>query len=257
MKTAFQLQSVSIWILLITRTIIYRYMRKMDRKKLYMILIVLIFLTAVVSWILFRDVLKEMIFLIRNGNEAELSDYLASQSVVTGYIALFLVSIVQVISIVLPGVMFQVAGALIFGWWRSFLICWAGFVTGNTIVFFIARVFGRSLTDAMGFEQKDGWLMEKMNSNDPRFVTALACMVPGVPNGIIPYIAQRADMRLYSFVIAIALSSWPNILLNCLAGHFLIRGEIFYTLLAFGMQLVILVIVAMNRDRILNGRKES
>lgn len=232
-------------------------MRKMDRKKLYMILIVLIFLTAFVSWILFRDVLKEMIFLIRNGNEAELSDYLASQSVVTGYIALFLVSIVQVVSIVLPGVMFQVAGALIFGWWRSFLICWAGFVTGNTIVFFIARVFGRSLTDAMGFEQKDGWLMEKMNSNDPRFVTALACMVPGVPNGIIPYIAQRCDMRLYSFVFAIAASSWINILLNCIAGHFLARGEYMFTFIAFALQLVILATVALNKDRILGTDKKT
>lgn len=232
-------------------------MRKINRQKLYIILIVLIFLAAIISWVLFRDVLMQMIYLVRRGSEAELTEFLGSQSAFTGYIALFLVSVIQVVSIVLPGVMFQVAGALIFGWWRSFLICWAGFVTGNAIVFFIARVFGRSLTDALGFEQKDGWLMEKMNSNDPRFVTALACMVPGVPNGIIPYIAQRADMRLYSFVIAIALSSWPNILLNCLAGHFLIRGEILYTVLAFGMQLVILVIVAMNRDRILNGRKNE
>lgn len=232
-------------------------MRKINRQKLYIILIVLIFLAAIISWVLFRDVLMQMIYLVRRGSEAELTEFLGSQSAFTGYIALFLVSVIQVVSIVLPGVMFQVAGALIFGWWRSFLICWAGFVTGNAIVFFIARVFGRSLTDALGFEQKDGWLMEKMNSNDPRFVTALACMVPGVPNGIIPYIAQRADMRLYSFVIAIALSSWPNILLNCLAGHFLIRGEILYTVLAFGMQLVILVIVALNRDRILNGRKNE
>lgn len=232
-------------------------MRKINRQKLYIILIVLIFLAAIISWVLFRDVLMQMIYLVRRGSEAELTEFLGSQSAFTGYIALFLVSVIQVVSIVLPGVMFQVAGALIFGWWRSFLICWAGFVTGNAVVFFIARVFGRSLTDALGFEQKDGWLMEKMNSNDPRFVTALACMVPGVPNGIIPYIAQRADMRLYSFVIAIALSSWPNILLNCLAGHFLIRGEILYTVLAFGMQLVILMIVAMNRDRILNGSKNE
>ncbi|MBE6128076.1 MAG: VTT domain-containing protein [Erysipelotrichaceae bacterium] len=232
-------------------------MHKIDRQKLYIILIVLIGLTAFVSWWLFRDVLREMLILVQNGNEQELSAFLASQSGFTGYVALYLVSILQVVSIVLPGVVFQIAGALIFGWLPSFLICWAGFVSGNAIVFFVARFFGRQLMDAVGLEPKDGWLVEKMNSADPRFVTALACLVPGVPNGIIPYVAQRADMRLYSFVIAIAVSSWPIILLNCLAGHFLMQGEFMYTALAFGLQILILIVVAMNRDRIMNFGKNK
>ena len=232
-------------------------MHKIDRQKLYIILIVLIGLTAFVSWWLFRDVLREMLILVQNGNEQELSAFLASQSGFTGYVALYLVSILQVVSIVLPGPVFQVAGAVIFGWWRSFLVCWTGFVCGNGLVFFLARFFGRSLTEALGLEQKNGWLLNKMNSADPRFVTALACMIPGIPNGIIPYVAQRCDMRLYSFVFAIAASTWINILLNCIAGHFLARGEYMFTFIAFALQLVILAVVALNKDRILGTDKKT
>ena len=232
-------------------------MHKIDRQKLYIILIVLIGLTAFVSWWLFRDVLREMLILVQNGNEQELSAFLASQSGFTGYVALYLVSILQVVSIVLPGPVFQVAGAVIFGWWRSFLVCWTGFVCGNGLVFFLARFFGRSLTEALGLEQKNGWLLNKMNSADPRFVTALACMIPGIPNGIIPYVAQRCDMRLYSFVFAIAASSWINILLNCIAGHFLARGEYMFTFIAFALQLVILAVVALNKEKILGTDKKT
>lgn len=232
-------------------------MKKINRKTLYLILIALMVIVGILAWFMFHDVLDEMIVLIRRGDEEQLTAFLASQSAGTGYIALFLVSILQVVSIVLPGVVFQVAGAVIFGWWRSFFICWAGFVAGNAIVFFLARFFGRSLMEAMGIEQKSSWLIDRMNSADPRFVTALACMVPGVPNGIIPYIAQRFDMRLYSFVFAIAASSWINILLNCIAGHFLVRGEYVYTVIAFGLQLVILFIVALNKEKILGQHKKA
>ena len=232
-------------------------MPKINRKTLYLILIALIVLTGVICWFMFKDVLVEMITLIRNGDEQQLSAFLAGQSMFTGLAALFLVSILQVVSIVLPGPVFQVAGAVIFGWWRSFLVCWAGFVCGNGLVFFLARFFGRSLTEALGLEQKNGWLLNKMNSADPRFVTALACMIPGIPNGIIPYVAQRCDMRLYSFVFAIAASSWINILLNCIAGHFLARGEYMFTFIAFALQLVILAIVALNKERILGTDKKT
>ena len=232
-------------------------MPKINRKTLYLILIALIVLTGVICWFMFKDVLIEMITLIRNGDEQQLSAFRAGQSMFTGLVALFLVSILQVVSIVLPGPVFQVAGAVIFGWWRSFLVCWAGFVCGNGLVFFLARFFGRSLTEALGLEQKNGWLLNKMNSADPRFVTALACMIPGIPNGIIPYVAQRCDMRLYSFVFAIAASSWINILLNCIAGHFLARGEYMFTFIAFALQLVILAIVALNKDRILGTDKKT
>jgi uncharacterized membrane protein YdjX (TVP38/TMEM64 family) len=232
-------------------------MRKINRKTLYLILIALIVLTGVICWFMFKDVLVEMIALIRNGDEQQLSAFLAGQSLFTGLAALFLVSILQVVSIVLPGPVFQVAGAVIFGWWRSFLVCWTGFVCGNGLVFFLARFFGRSLTEALGLEQKNGWLLNKMNSADPRFVTALACMIPGIPNGIIPYVAQRCDMRLYSFVFAIAASSWINILLNCIAGHFLARGEYMFTFIAFALQLVILAVVALNKEKILGTDKKT
>ena len=232
-------------------------MRKINRKTLYLILIALIVLTGVICWFMFKDVLVEMIALIRNGDEQQLSAFLAGQSLFTGLAALFLVSILQVVSIVLPGPVFQVAGAVIFGWWRSFLVCWTGFVCGNGLVFFLARFFGRSLTEALGLEQKHGWLLNKMNSADPRFVTALACMIPGIPNGIIPYVAQRCDMRLYSFVFAIAASSWINILLNCIAGHFLARGEYMFTFIAFALQLVILAVVALNKEKILGTDKKT
>ena len=48
-------------------------MPKINRKTLYLILIALIVLTGVICWFMFKDVLVEMITLIRNGDEQQLS----------------------------------------------------------------------------------------------------------------------------------------------------------------------------------------
>ena len=222
-------------------------MKKVNRKTIYILVTVAIALTALLCWVL---TIVQMVILVQSNDRVALSEFLAAQKGFTGYFALYLISILQVVSIILPGMVFQVAGAWIFGWWRSFLICWAGFVTGNAIVFFLARFFGRSLIEAMGIEQRSSWLLDKMNSADPRIVTMLACLVPGVPNGIIPYVASMCDMRLYSFVIAIAVSSWVPILLNCLAGHFLFNGQYRLMIMCFALQIVSLVVFALCKDKV-------
>ena len=224
---------------------------------LAVLIIAAVGLTGFFLWQSFGPQLIGLFQVLSKGDDKAIQEYLSSMGHWEGLLSTFMLSILQVVSIVLPGPVFQVAGAVIFGWWRSFLVCWTGFVCGNGLVFFLARFFGRSLTEALGLEQKNGWLLNKMNSADPRFVTALACMIPGIPNGIIPYVAQRCDMRLYSFVFAIAASSWINILLNCIAGHFLARGEYMFTFIAFALQLVILAVVALNKDRILGTDKKT
>ena len=231
--------------------------KRMDKKLLIIILALLIALIGLLGYHTFWDFIVELITIIRHGNQDELQAFLAAQSQFAGYLALFLMCILQVISVVLPGMLFQVSGALIFGWWKSFLICWAGFVSGNALVFSAARLFGKSLMEALSIDKQEGWLAEKMNSANPQFVTALACMIPGVPYGIIPYIAQRSCMNVKQYAQAVAASSWINILLNCIAGHFLVRGQYLFTVMSFVLQIVIIIIVAINKDKILKPENKK
>ena len=192
--------------------------------------------------------IRELVIILEHNDREELMLFISEKPAWSGLFTLYIMSVLQVVSVVLPGMLIQVSGALIFGWWKAFLLCWAGFVSGNALIFVTARIMKRSVTEAFRIESKNGWLIKEMNRHDPAFVTAFACMIPGIPNGIIPYIASRTRLYLHQFVIAVASSCWIQILLNCIAGHFLVRGKYGFTIFAFALQIVLLAVMTKFRD---------
>jgi uncharacterized membrane protein YdjX (TVP38/TMEM64 family) len=91
----------------------------------------------------------------------------------------------------------QITGALIYGWWKSFLICWLGFTAGNALSLHHGKDLRQEHSDCDRYrEGKSTWLMSKINNGNPVLVIAVACMIPGIPNGIIPYIAARSRITL-------------------------------------------------------------
>lgn len=202
---------------------------------------------------LFGDVFVEVFHLLQSGNQDEITAYLQSQSTVSGWIVLGLIAAMQVVTIVFPCLVIQVAGALIYGWWKAFFICWIGYVVGNVIAFVVARIFKKSIQKLFDKKTSDNWLMQKINHGNQAFVVALACMIPGVPNGLIPYIASTTTISLKHFIMAVACSCWVQILLNCIAGHFLAQGEYVFMILAFIIEILLSFLLAKNRDKLLIG----
>jgi uncharacterized membrane protein YdjX (TVP38/TMEM64 family) len=225
---------------------------KIDSRLIAAVLMMIIILLGYLIYKFFGNDIAAIWQLLQDGDQSEISAFLNSKSQAGGYFVLYLSCILQVVSIFFPGMVIQIAGALIYGWWKAFLICWIGFISGNALVFLVARVLGKSLNMAFATEgKKTSWLMEKINDGNQIWVVAMACLVPGVPNGIIPYLAARTKITLKEFTLAIAGSSWIQIILNCFAGHFLARGQYAFTIAAFALQIVLLIVVAKNRDKLL------
>lgn len=199
----------------------------------------------------------EIVKMLQRGDQDEIMTYLSSQSSVQGYFYLFLLSLIQIVSIVLPCLVVQIAGALIFGWWKAFLLCWAGFVAGNMVVFVCMRMFGKGISFAFDKSFSDSWLIRTLNSHNPIFAVAMACMIPGIPNGIIPYIAANTEISTKDFFYAITLSSWIQVVLNCIAGGFLAQGKYVEVAVAFLLEFVIIYLFNKNRDAILERFERS
>lgn len=224
------------------------------RKKKILSAFILIGLIAIVVFLivkLFGSTISEMWRLVRHGDRDEIADYLAKNGEWHGLISLCIISILQVVSIFFPGMVIQIAGSLIYAWWKTFLACYIGFVVGNTLVFLFARGIS-GINELLPFDMNHNWLMDKINGANPGFVIGLACMIPGIPNGFIPYIAASSAVSAKTFTLAVAASSWLQILCNCICGHFIIRGQWGYLILAFALQILLIVWIAMNREKLLN-----
>lgn len=211
----------------------------------------LIFLIVFFIWTLFGDAIVEMWELIKAGDQGEIAGYIAKRGELKGLLSLSLISALQVISIFFPGMVIQVAGSLIYPWWKAFLACYIGFVLGNVLVFLFARRVGNKIDEYLPFDLKNNWLMNKINNASAGFVIGLACMIPGIPNGAVPYIAAKTAVRKRSFIIAVAICSWIQILCNCICGHYLIREEWGAVIISLLIQIIIIFVIAKNHDYIL------
>ncbi len=207
--------------------------------------------------------LVEVFELLRRGNEAEIEAYLRASGLWKGMFLIVLITIIQVFSIVLPGMVIHLAAGSIYGWWEGFLVCYVSFVFAHYLVF----RFGRRLADKLSLLNRFAAaksMQKRLDSSEPMFVIAMAYLVPGVPNGIIPYVASHSKMTMSEFMISLSTTVWIQVLLNCIAGHFLVRGQYFFTVLSFIIQFLIIALAGRRKGKImkfyhrfqkLNGRK--
>lgn len=209
------------------------------------LVIVLIFMLA---WKFFGPKFSTIIEMMKRGDEEEIGTYLRSQGEWKGLLSIFVMTVLQVISIFIPGIAVQVAAGMCFGWWKAFIMTYTGFIFGHGLVFYAARRLGNRLYEILELDKKDNPLEAKVNHYSPTFVLMLAYLIPGIPNGFIPYFASRLDIRAYSFLEAVAGASWIQVLLNCIAGHFLVRGDILFMILSFALQIVVILLIYFNRN---------
>ncbi len=221
-------------------------------KVIAMIFIAIVMIATVyIAWKHFGAQFSRLFEVLRSGDEAQIEAYLNSKGQWKGMLLVFVMCVLQVVSIFIPGLVIQVSAGVIYGWQKAFLITYLGFIFGNTLVFFIARKLGNKASALFDLDHKKNPLKEKINDYGPFFVLFLAYLVPGIPNGFIPYFASRLDIRGFDFIGAVAASSWIQIICNCFAGHWLIRGDTFYVILCFAIQIVFIFIVTKKRNVIL------
>lgn len=235
--------------------------KKITQTVLFIIVIVCVFLLIFwMIWYILNHMFPELLQLLKSGNQQQISDYISAMGAWKGMLMIYLISILQVVSIFIPGIVIQLSAGLVFPWYIAFLLCYLGFVSGNVLVFLVARRLGDRVLNHLPINTKLQWLKDKTDSRKMIFYFGLACLVPGVPNGVIPYAAATTSITAKGFGAAIFASSWVQILSNCVAGHFLIRGQYLYMTISFIVQIIIIVAVALKRnyflERITNYRRK-
>ena len=216
------------------------------RKKLVPVLLVI--LVAVLIWIAFGNKIPGLIPLLREGDSQKIADYLAQETGIRGIIAVMLLQGIQVVSIVMPGMAIQVAAGLMYGWLEGFIVCYAGFVISNVLVFAFARRMGSDRLRTVSMGRRTQWFIEKFQAAPPMFMVGIANLIPAIPNGVIPYIAAKTKITTRDFALAVASTSWLQILTSCMAGQFIIRGDWLFTFLAIAFQCLIIGIAIWKKD---------
>ena len=186
---------------------------------------------------------------LKSGSEPEIEAYLASADSAVGLICTAMLQFLQVVSIILPGAPIQIAAGIVYGVWKGAAICYMAYVSANLAVFTAARHLGNLLdrfapSGGGGIFQKVKFLSD---AEMPVYMTAMACIIPVVPNGIIPYAAARTPMNFWQFAAAACGGSAVPIFVMCLIGGRILAGEYLLAVLVFGVSLGLVVVLTRFR----------
>ena len=164
---------------------------------------------------------SNLIKLFRSGNVTELEAYLKKMGS-EGVWILILLQTIETVSVFLPAVPVYLCAGAICGSFNGILLCWATNLALNVLLFLLARLIGKRLADH-GFSYHNEKLERLIEATTkPERVICLICMIPGVPNGLIPYIAARTRISFLKFAAAVAVGSLPTIILFVAGGDLLI-----------------------------------
>ena len=215
---------------------------------------ILLLLAAIVALIYFAFIatMPDLVQVIGNGNEAEIEEYLRRSDSQTGLICTAILQIIQVISIVFPSAAIQIAAGVVYGTIKSFLVCHLASTATHALVFFCARLSGAQFDKVFSKEKKKASKLEFLiQSEHPAYMTAVAFLVPILPNGIIPYAAAKTKIKFTEFIVAVYAGSFIPTLIICAAGSFFIAGSWYVSFAMLAVLLVVAILMWRFRDNVL------
>lgn len=215
-------------------------------------LVIILFLVVMLAFDLF-PLFKATITHL--DNESEMVNYIQHYGIKGAPIIAGLQTL-QVFVPFFPAAAVQLLAGLCYGVWLGTLICLVGYVAGNLMVFVLVRQFRKNL-DPFFENRKKGkhssFLdLEKIKQmKDPYFTSFMLYLIPGIPNGLLPYVFAQTDITFPQFLLSITAASVPSMLLCTLIGD-LINSRNYSAAIALGLLAgIALALLLLNRKKII------
>ena len=196
--------------------------------------------------------LPGFIQILEHGDEGEIEQYIRDSGSTKSVIITAVLQFVQVVSVICPGGPIQIAAGIIFGTFAGYLICHLSYIAANMSVFALSRRLGKRLDGLFSPEGEVKKLSFISRSRSPAYMVVLACMMPLLPNGIVPYVAARTKIKYSGFLLSMSLGSLPTILILCAVGSRLLEGDYLFSALLFGGMLLVITLLFVFRNRIIS-----
>jgi uncharacterized membrane protein YdjX (TVP38/TMEM64 family) len=233
---------------------------KKNRQTIFSFIILVIMLGLIAIMVIdLIPILKQV--LSDTHDETKMRDYVDAYGA-KGVPILVGLQALQVMLTVIPAAAIQVLSGLCYGIWLGSLICIAGGIVGNMIVFIVLRQVRNTLTslfkergrqkDKQGGSGKHHFLsvstLDRMKH--PEYISFFFYLIPGIPNGILPYIFAQTHISIGRYLLSVAAANIPSVLLCTWLGERISSGDYKTAIILAAVFAFILVFVLIFRRKI-------
>lgn len=168
---------------------------------------------------------------------------------------LIALQMLQVVVPFIPAAPIQVLAGLCYGVFWGTVISVTGYVLGNMLVFFMLRQFRKTFETFFKPQKKQkkhkSFSLETIkNAKKPEYAAFLLYAIPGIPNGILPYIFADSKITYRQYLLSITLASIPSTLLCSWLGNSLANLNFDKVAILAGILAVLLILFFVFKNKI-------
>jgi uncharacterized membrane protein YdjX (TVP38/TMEM64 family) len=241
---------------------------KTKRQTLFSLIVLALMLALIVFLVVeLIPLLKEV--LQNTSDESKVLSYIQAYGA-QGVPVLMALQALQVMMTFLPAAIIQILAGLSYGVWVGALICIAGTILGNLIVFTVLRQLKSAFSSFFKERGERGEMDEqadkpkknrflsiaKLNQmKHPEYVAFFLFLIPGLPNGILPYIFAQTKITTLRYLVSVAAACVPTTLLCTWLGERISKGDYQTAVILVVILIAILAVVLIFRKRIMDKIK--
>lgn len=170
----------------------------------------------------------------------------------SGVLILFGLQLLQIIVVVIPGEIAQVAAGLLYGPWLGAAIILAGCVASSALIFVIVRKLGAPFVQSMVSIRYLKKFEKFEESGKMNIIVFLLFLVPGLPKDAFTYLLPLTHMEMSTFLLLSTVGRIPGVIVSTYAAGSLSEGNYIEGALIFAVAAVIAGVCLIMRDKMMS-----
>lgn len=147
--------------------------------------------------------------------------------------------VLQIIVALLPGEVFELGAGYAFGFWEGTLLCMAGALIGNLIVFALVRTLGVRLVEVFFPIEKIHSLRYLRDQKRLSLILFFINLIPGTPKDLFSYAAGLTPIRLRVWMLITLTARIPSIVTSTMAGSALGDQNYMFAIVVYAVTTVV------------------
>ena len=222
-------------------------MKKSTKIKIVVIVLGIVFLAAVLFLLLYGENFAVFKAFFRKGITQDEIRANAQRFGWRGVTSVGLLSMLQVVLMFLPAEPVQVISGISYGFWYGVLVCEAGVLIGNTLIYIGYKVFGAGMSEYYSRKIDIDWGSAK-TVRTISLLVLLLYILPAIPYGMICFFAAGTDLKYPRYILLTGLGSLPSVMIGVELGHLAIEASLIWAAVVFLVLLVFVIILIIKRD---------
>ena len=217
--------------------------KKLKRKRKIFTALALIALLTGLAFFLFsgdnREILSELVR--DNVTKDEIQNSLEKLGF-RGYFTIGILSMLQVLLTFMPAEPVQMMSGVAFGFWKGSAICLCGVIVGNTIIYFLYKIYGDKLSEFFTSNAEFDFDVAR-KSPKVALIVFILYFLPAIPYGLICIFASSLNIKYPKYILLTALGSIPSIFIGVGLGHIAISASWILAMCVFCVIVTLLILM--------------